>query len=159
MVFSLFTRPSPPQRSQGLWTTLPSPAQVGQGERVRNWPKSDCAWRRTSPAPPHVPHCTGCVPGLAPLPEHSGQDSRLLMRTVLVVPVATSASVSFRPTLMSCPRRRSPRCPPPKMLSKPPPPPPPRPKSLMKTISASDRSKCIELKPLPCPPRPTPAVP
>src|SRR2546422_8862091 len=134
--------------------TVPSPAQVGQGETVRNWPKSDCAWRRTSPLPPHVPHTTGCVPGFAPVPAHSGQDSRLLMRTVLVVPVATSASVSFRPTLMSCPRRRSRCCPPPKRLSNPPPPPPPPPppKPPHKHPSDPERTKGLKDPPAPRPP-------
>src|SRR5206468_1954615 len=119
-------------------TTVPSPAHVGHGDTVKNWPKSDCAWCRTSPLPPQVPHCVGCEPGLAPVPSHSGHGSRLLIRTVLVVPVATSASVSFRPTLMSCPRRRSRRWPPPKRLSNappplPPPPPPPPPPPLPST--------------------------
>src|SRR5881397_217159 len=160
MVFSPFTRPSPPQRWHGLGMTVPSPAHVGQGETARNCPKSDCAWWRTSPLPPHVAHLTGSVPGLAPVPLHSGHGSRLLIRTVLVVPLATSASVSFSPTLMSCPRRgsRPPplRTPPPNRFSNAlaPPPAPPRPKSRMNTISASERSKCIELNPPPgAPPR------
>src|SRR5919198_879874 len=113
MVFSLFTPPSPPPRSQGTWMTVPSPAHVGHGDTVRNCPNSDCAWRRTSPLPPQVPHFIACVPGLAPIPAQTGQESRVLRRTVLVVPVATSASVNLRPTLMSCPRRRSRRDPPP----------------------------------------------
>src|SRR5882762_11777087 len=137
--------------------TVPSPAHVGQGETVRNCPNNEFAWRRTSPTPPQVPHCTGFDPGLAPVPAHSGQDSRLLIRTVLVVPVATSASVSFRPTLMSCPRRRSRLCPPPNRFSKPPL--PLIPKSRIKTIRASERSKCIELKPPPPPPPPPPPCP
>src|SRR5439155_1507046 len=107
---SPFTRPSPPQRAQGLWRTVPSPAQVGQGDTVRNCPNSDWAWWRTSPLPPHVRHLTGSVPGFAPVPLHSGHGSRLLIRTVFVVPLATSASVSFSPTLMSCPRRRRTAC-------------------------------------------------
>src|SRR6266550_1065988 len=131
---------------------VPSPAQVGQGDTVRNCPNSDWAWWRTSPLPPHVRHFTGSVPGFAPVPLHSGHGSRLLIRTVFVVPLATSASVSFRPTLMSCPRRRSRRWPPPNSVSKP----PPRPKSRMNTLSASDKSKCTELNPAPPPPAPPP---
>src|SRR6266576_2825806 len=135
--------------------TVPSPAHVGHGDTVRNCPKSDCACRRTSPLPPQVPHLTGCVPGLAPAPAQSGHGSRLLIRTVLVLPVATSASVSLRLTLMSCPRRRSRRSPPPNRLSNAPPV-PPSPKSRMNTISASERSKCTEPKPAPPPPPPPP---
>src|SRR5436190_24341498 len=134
--------------------TVPSPAHVGHGDTVRNCPKSDCACRRTSPLPPQVPHLTGCVPGLAPAPAHSGHGSRLLIRTVLLLPVATSASVSLRLTLMSCPRRRS-RRPPPKRSSNPT---PPNPKSRMNTERASERSKCIEPKPAP-PPPPPPRIP
>src|SRR5919109_3715651 len=112
---------------QGLYTTVPSPAHVGHGDTVRNCPNNECAWRRTSPLPPQVPHWTGSVPVFAPVPEHSGHVSRLLMRTVLEVPVATSASVNLRPTLMSWPRRRSLRDPPPppKRLSNPANPPEP----------------------------------
>jgi len=83
------------------------------------------------------------------------------MRTVLVVPVATSASVSFSPTLMSCPAAPVRVAGHAKRLSNP----PPRrrrgdPEVPHETMSASERSICLELKPpRPPPPWPRPTPP
>src|SRR5712664_1809241 len=139
-VFSALTRPSPRHVGHGSATTVPSPAHVGHEDTVRSWPNSDCTCRRTSPLPPQVPQVLAFVPGLAPLPPHVAQGSSVLRRTDFVVPVATSSSVRRRVTFRSGPRRcsRCVRSPPPNRASKP----PRFPKSRMKTLSASERSKC-----------------
>src|SRR2546422_7808798 len=100
-VFSARPRPSPWHLGRGSRITAPSPAQLGQGDTERNCPNIERAARRTSPVPPHVRHVVGCEPGAAPVPPHAVQRSRVRTLTVLVVPVATSASVSLRLTFRS----------------------------------------------------------
>src|SRR5205823_14960935 len=157
-VSSARTRPSPWHLAQGWAITLPSPAQVGQGDTDTNCPNMERAARRTSPDPPHVPQVVGREPRAAPLPPHSAQRSYVRTLSFLVVPLATSARSSLSVTLRSWPRCSSGRPrPPPNSASKPPSPP----KSRMNTLSASDRSKCANPKsPAPAPaPRRRPAAP
>src|SRR5206468_3698134 len=108
--------------------------------------------------PPHVAHVVGRAPSWAPVPPHAVQRSKVRRRTVFAAPFATSSSVSSSVTLTSCPRWRSRRArsPPPKKASNPPRPP----KSRMKMLSASERSKCAKPNPPPAAPAPrTPATP
>src|SRR5207302_1437144 len=94
-------------------------------------------------------------PAATPAPPHAVQRSSVRTRTVFVVPAATSASVSLSVTFRSAPRCRSrARSPPPKIASNP----PRLPKSRMKMLSASDRSKCVKPNP-PSPPPPAPPAP
>ena len=68
--------------------TVPSPAQLGHGDTERNCPNNDCAWRRTSPVPPHVLQVFCFVPGFAPEPLHVPQRSSVRTRTVSPLQVA-----------------------------------------------------------------------
>src|SRR3954468_8923800 len=65
-VLCFFTRPAPRQVAHGSLTILPLPWQVGQV----CWIEKNPCDRRTVPAPWHVSHCFGVVPGLAPEPWH-----------------------------------------------------------------------------------------
>jgi hypothetical protein len=87
----------------GVLMTVPSPAQVGHGATLTNWPKNERWARRTSPLPWHVVHVTGLEPGSAPEPSHRSQPSSSLAGICFSTPVATSASVSGTPTFTSDP--------------------------------------------------------
>src|SRR5438309_1054833 len=144
---------APPALTQSRQPLAP---HAGQGATETNGPNIERAWRRTSPVPPHVPQAVGRVPSLAPAPPHAVQRSSVRTRTVFVVPAATSASVSLSVTFRSAPRCRSrARSPPPKIASNP----PRLPKSRMKMLSASDRSKWVKPNPPSPPPPPPPAPP
>src|SRR3989475_4519536 len=62
------------------------------------------AARRTSPVPAQVPQLVALEPGAAPVPPHAVQRSSVRTFTFLVVPLATSARLSFSVTLRSWPR-------------------------------------------------------
>src|SRR3990170_2278318 len=127
-------RPSPRHARQGDAMDTPSPRQVGHGATLANGPKNDRCDSRTSPCPPHVAHRVALVPGSAPVPSHRAHGSSNLALTVLVTPLATSASVSRMSILTSAPVG-GPAC-----VRPPPPNRSPKPKSRMKMLSASDRS-------------------
>src|SRR5437773_1536397 len=130
--------------------------QLGHGETDTNWPNIERAARRTSPVPLQAAQVVGRAPSCPPVPLHAVQRSKVRSRTVLTAPFATSSSVSSSVTFRSWPRWRSRRArsPPPKKASNPPSPP----KSRMKMLSASERSKCAKSNPPAAPPR-TPATP
>src|SRR5918911_3316351 len=86
IVCSSRSRPSPRHLLHGDVTTTPSPAHVGQGATLTNWPKKDRCARRTSPVPPHVVHRCGFVPGSAPLPEHRSHGSSSFTVTLFSAP-------------------------------------------------------------------------
>jgi hypothetical protein len=86
---------------QACWTTVPSPAQVEQGDTDTNCPNIERAARRTSPEPPQVLQVDTFVPGAAPRPPQVAQRSSVRTLTRFVVPVATSARLSFNVTFRS----------------------------------------------------------
>src|SRR3981081_1697597 len=71
-VFSLRTRPEPPQFLHGFLMILPAPPQVPQ---VRSMVKKPCC-ARTRPLPLQVGHVTGCAPPSAPVPLHTSQPAK-----------------------------------------------------------------------------------
>src|SRR5690348_4751799 len=86
-------RPSPRHFLQGVWTTVPSPLQVGQGATVTNWPKNERCARRTSPLPLHVGQVVGLSPAPAPDPLNRSQGPGALPLTCPPTPVRPSARV------------------------------------------------------------------
>ena len=85
---SCVVRPVPEHLAQGDLITWPRPLQVGQ---VRSTEKKPCA-ARTRPAPPQVAHVEAWVPGLAPEPEHSVQETAEGTRICAVFPAKASSS-------------------------------------------------------------------
>src|ERR1043166_9561096 len=108
------TRPSPRQAGHGSVTIVPSPPHDGHGVTDTNCPNMLRVARRTSPAPPQVWQVDGRVPCAPPVPLQVSQRSRVFSLTFRLAPVATSRNATFTVTLMSCPRRGSPRGGPPR---------------------------------------------
>src|SRR5205085_3978180 len=105
IVFSPRMRPSPRHFLHCDSMIWPSPAHVGHGATLTNWPKNERCARRTSPDPPHVVQRWDLVPGSAPVASHLSHGSSSFALMVFSTPVATSTSVSGTTTLTSDPPR------------------------------------------------------
>ncbi len=82
-------RPAPLHAAQGSEITLPLPRQVGQV----CWIEKNPCCMRTAPAPPHMVHVFGEVPGLAPEPWQVSQLSQAGTRMSVAKPLAACSSV------------------------------------------------------------------
>ena len=84
---SSVTRPWPPHLPHGSLIVWPRPWQGGQVRSIEKKP-----WlARTRPEPPHIAQVTGCVPGLAPEPEHSEHWIEVGTRIWAVLPANASS--------------------------------------------------------------------
>src|SRR5699024_8595615 len=119
----------------GSVMTSPKPRQVGHVSVVIIRPKIESTGREICPAPRHVVHVSGCVPGSIAEPSQRSQRTAVSTSIVFSQPkTASSRSISVAISA-SCPRRARdmgpPPPPPPKNVSKisenPPKPPPPKP--------------------------------
>ena len=85
--------------------TLPEPLQRGQVWVRMNSPKTLRETCCSRPAPPHAEHCTGLVPGSAPLPSQASHGTATWNGTSFVTPRAASTSSIAISAPMSAPRR------------------------------------------------------